>query len=424
MMSYKKLFNFIFLFTAFLVVGQKAHISKSAVAVDSLKVLLTPPPSLDSISQLWLANLYDNETVADTILSSVATIPAFDTEVFKKRLHKINEESPFLVDYNPILAHKVKQYLKHRRPYYPKMLAKARYYFPIFEEILAQYDVPLEVKYLAIIESALNPRAKSRVGAAGIWQFMYQTGKQYKLNISSYVDERFDPERSAVAAARYLKSLYKIFKDWNLALAAYNSGPGNVLKAIRRSGGYRNYWNIRPYLPRETADYVPAFFATMYIFKYAKELGIPTDKQPYINIQTDTLQVKNNITFKQIEKHVGTPLSMIKFLNPAYKLNIIPYVSSKRYAVTLPKKDILYFVKNDAAIYQKVAKEHARREKPIPKYLELNRRIRYKIRKGDYLGRIARKFGVSVRSIRKWNGMRRSSKLIAGRRLTIYPRRF
>ena len=161
-----------------------------------------------------------------------------------------------------------------------RLMALSDYYFPMFEETLDRHNLPLEMKYLAIVESALNPRAQSRVGATGLWQFMFSTGKMFGLDVNSYVDERSDPILATDAASKYLNSLYKSLGDWDLALAAYNSGPGNVAKAIRRSGGYKNYWNIRPHLPRETAGYVPAFLATMYIFEFAEEHGFTSNGRP------------------------------------------------------------------------------------------------------------------------------------------------
>jgi membrane-bound lytic murein transglycosylase D len=251
---------------------------------------------------------------------------------------------------------------------------------------------------------------------------MYLTGKQYKLNVNSYVDERQDPIKATIAACQYLSDLYTIFGDWGLALAAYNSGPGNVSKAIKRSGGYRNYWNLRQYLPRETAGYVPAFYATMYIFEYAKEHGLSPENPPIYHFATDTIQIKRTISFDQISLKTGIDTEMLSFLNPAYKLDIIPYVKGKNYTVTLPRNATVTFLNNEKEIYALADTDDAKREKPLPKYLELNRRIRYKVRSGDYLGRIAKKFGVRVSQIKKWNRLRKNS-LTIGQRLTVYPRR-
>ena len=196
-------------------------------------------------------------------------------------------------------------------------MERSEYYFPMFEKELDNHNIPLEIKYLAIVESALKPRAKSRVGATGLWQFMFATGKQFGLNVSSYVDERSDPIKSTEAACKYLASLYRIYGDWDLALAAYNSGPGNVTKAIRRSGGYKNYWNIRRHLPRETAGYLPAFLATTYIFEYAEEHGFQPNKHEITYIETDTIRVKKMISLDQVAEVTGIKIEELQFLNPS-----------------------------------------------------------------------------------------------------------
>jgi membrane-bound lytic murein transglycosylase D len=303
------------------------------------------------------------------------------------------------------------------------MITASQFYFPLFEQQLDNYNIPLEIKYLAIVESALNPRAKSRVGATGLWQFMYGTGKMYNLDVSSYVDERSDPIRSTEAACKYLSKLYDIFNDWDLALAAYNSGPGNVNKAIRRSGGYKNYWNIRKNLPRETAGYVPAFLATMYLFEYAEEHGLTFQKADRPYFVTDTIHVKKTISFEQISKSTGISVEDLETLNPSYKLNIIPKVKGKTYVLRLPKSHIGKFVTHENAIYAMAEEAFKKAEKPLPQMVVAeNNRIRYKVRSGDYLGKIAERYGVGVSQIKRWNGLR-SNNLKIGQRLTIYPRK-
>lgn len=346
-----------------------------------------------------------------------------DTKELKKRLEKINATTPFHLKYSYPLERVINNYLKYRKKYYPALMARAKYYFPIFEKYLAQYNVPIEMKYLAIVESALHPKAKSRVGATGLWQFMYATGKQFNLNVNSYIDERQDPIKSTIAACEYLNKLYEIFNDWDLALAAYNSGPGNVLKAIKRSGGHKNYWNIRRYLPMETAGYVPAFYATMYIFKYADKHNLHPEKPKYYEFETDTIQVKRKISFNQIAEKINVSVETISFLNPTYKINIIPYIPEKKFVVRLPRNKIIDFLNKEQEIYELADLHDAKREKPLPKYSETTTaQIRYRVRKGDYLGRIAGKFGVRVSQIKRWNNMK-NTKLSIGQRLTIYPRR-
>ncbi|MDX6745290.1 LysM peptidoglycan-binding domain-containing protein [Polaribacter sp. PL03] len=367
--------------------------------------------------------LYETSTyiIKDIEKRDVSSVE-LSTELLKERLQLVNAKTPFNIAYNPALEKVIKSYLKYRKRYYPALMAKAEYYFPMFEKHLDQYDIPLEMKYLAIVESALDPTAKSRVGATGLWQFMYATGVQYKLKVSSYVDERQDPVRATIAACKYLSDLYNIFGDWDLALAAYNSGPGNVAKAIKRSGGYRNYWNIRPFLPSETASYVPAFYATMYLFEFQKEHNLIADAPQIRHFETDTIHVKKTINFEHVAETTGISAELIQFLNPSYKLDIIPFVEGKKYAITLPRKNSFNFIENETAIYALADLDASKREKPLPKYFEMDKRIRYKVKNGDFLGKIASKFGVRVSEIKRWNRMK-TSRLKIGQRLNIYPKK-
>jgi len=387
-------------------------INKEATLIDSLWLNeLIKSPLYDTIQYV----LKDDEI----LLTELEELP---TDLLKERLKILDSKTPFHIEYNKNLEQVIRTYLKRRKSAFSALMDRARFYFPMFEEQLDKYDVPLEIKYLAIVESALKPRARSRVGATGLWQFMYQTGKQFGLNVSSYVDERSDPYRATEAACKYLASLYNIFGDWDLALAAYNSGPGNVTKAIRRSGGSTNYWNIRHNLPRETAGYVPAFYATLYIFEYANEHNIKAKESAINYFETDTVQIKRQLTFEQIYETLNVDIEVLQFLNPQYKLDIIPYIKGKNYTLTLPVKDIGSFVSNEQQIYAFANAEEAKREKPLPKYFEMNDRIRYRVRSGDYLGRIAERYGVSVSKIKRWNKLR-STRLHIGQRLTIYPRK-
>ncbi len=381
------------------------------------------------IDSLWLKSVYNSplyddfqfvnpdEKITDTVY------PELSTKLLKERLTYLNSKTPFNVEYNPSLERLIKHYLKTRKKSLGNLMGKAAYYFPMFEEHLDKYDIPLEIKYLAIVESALRPRARSRVGASGLWQFMYYTGKQFHLDVSSYVDERHDPIRATDAACKYLSSLYTIFGDWDLALAAYNSGPGNVSKAIRRSGGKRNYWNIRHNLPRETAGYLPAFYATYYLLEYADEHGIKPSKSYLKRFETDTIIVKRQITFEQINKILKTDDKLLEFLNPQYKLNIIPFVKGKNYTLRLPKNLLGKFVSNEEQIYAFAKADDALREKTLPKNTTTPSRLRYRVRNGDYLGKIAKRYGVGVSQIKRWNGLR-SNRLKIGQRLTIYPRNY
>ena len=380
------------------------------------------------IDSLWLnevvkSPLYDTiqfilkeEEIIDVELKELPT------ELLKERLKELNSKTPFHIEYNPELERIIKSYLSRRKGVFSTLMERARYYFPLFEEQLDKYDIPLEIKYLAIVESALKPRARSRVGATGLWQFMYQTGKQLNLDVSSYVDERSDPYRATEAACKYLASLYKIFGDWDLALAAYNSGPGNVSKAIRRSNGNTNYWNIRHNLPMETAGYVPAFYATLYIFEYANEHQIKAKESAVAYFETDTVQVKRQLTFEQIHNTLGVDIEVLQFLNPQYKLDIVPYIKGKNYTLELPVNDVGKFLSNEAQIYAFADAEDAKREKPLPQYIEMSDRVTYRVKSGDYLGKIANKYGVSVNSLKRWNNLR-STRLRVGQRIVVYPKK-
>jgi len=405
-------------------------VSKQSISplTDSLNIKSLEDYQLATeMDQKWIEELYSN-SLFDSIYDSVSELsyenveyPELPTETLKTRLEILSAKTPFNIEYNPSLESVIKSYLKNRRELLQRLMALSEFYFPLFEKELDKYDIPLELKYLAVIESALKPRAKSRVGATGLWQFMFATGKMYGLNVSSYVDERSDPIKSTDAASQYLAKLYEIFGDWDLALAAYNSGPGNVTKAIRRSGGYQNYWNIRPYLPRETAGYLPAFLATMYIFEYAEEHGFKKIKPDFRYMETDTIRIKHMITLDQVSELLDVPIEELQFLNPSYKLDIIPYIEGENYALRLPRHAIGKFVNNEEQIYAYVKSEFDKREKPLPQFFDSDTKTTYRVKSGDYLGKIARIYGVRVSQIKQWNGLR-SNNINIGQRLTIYPR--
>ncbi len=433
----KKIFLIFFIAAHYIALGQVNNINVTTQA-DSIK----NPLSISKIAKgfkdyeetrkmdsVWMAAKY-NSPLNDTlslVIQDTELLPfkldSLFTLKLKQRLDSLHQNTPFNIAYNPVLERVIKTYLKNRRKSIANLMTRARYYFPMFEEQLDKYDIPLEMKYLAIVESALKPNARSRVGAKGLWQFMYNTGKQFNLKVSSYVDERADPLKSTQAACKYLLSLYNTFNDWDLALAAYNSGPGNVIKAIRRSGGYKNYWNIRPYLPRETQGYVPAFYATMYIFEFGKDYNLYPNPFSFSYFETDTIRVKRQLAFAQINKVLKTDNSLLQRLNPQYKLGIIPFVKGRNYYLRLPYNLVGIFVSNEDSIYAYAKADDAKREKPLPKYFEINRRLRYRVRNGDNLSLIANKYGVTVSKIKRWNRLR-SSRLGIGQHLIIFPNRF
>ena len=301
------------------------------------------------------------------------------------------------------------------------MLAAANFYMPLFEEALDTYDLPMELKYLPIIESALNPKALSRQRASGLWQFMLRTGKIYGLDNNTLVDERRDPVKSTWAAVRYLKDLYNIYNDWNLVLAAYNCGPGNVNKAIRRADGETDYWKIYPFLPKETRGYVPGFIAANYVMTYYCEHGIcPMDSQlPAIS---DTIHINKDLHLQQVASVCNIDIEQLRSLNPQFKKDIIPG-NSKAYALQLPNNTANIFIEREDSIYAYEAKKYLNKRRTVavseagtPKNAKGAKY--HKIRKGDTLGGIARKYGVSVRQLRDLNGIR-GNNITAGKNLRI-----
>lgn len=297
--------------------------------LDSIKRTFVNDNFAACVDSLWLKELTCIDLYAD-LEKEIKTINLdqqieyeLPTELLKKRLKEMDSKSPFNIEYNQGLENIIKSFLKIEKAY-ERLMALSEYYFPTFEAAFAKQNVPLEIKYLAVVESALNPKAVSRVGATGLWQFMYQTGKQYNLHIDSYVDERSDPLKASEAAAQYMTNMYRIFGDWDLVLASYNSGPGNVAKAIRRSGGQQTFWNIRKFLPKETQGYVPAFLATMYLYEYHKEHGIRPERALVKHFETDTVCIKKQLSFKQLSALLDVPVAQLKLLNPQFKLDEIP----------------------------------------------------------------------------------------------------
>jgi membrane-bound lytic murein transglycosylase D len=412
--------------------GVSQDISSTAISTqirDSSYFKLEDIAAARKYDSVWMQELYSNmmfEEIYGSITNMTYEPVAYvelPTEVLKQRLEVLNARTPFNVAYNPSLESVIKRYLKNRRKTMGKLMALSNYYFPMFEEALDKYNIPLELKYLAIVESALRPTAESRVGATGLWQFMFSTGKMFGLDVNSYVDDRSDPLKATEAACQYLEALYKQLGDWDLALAAYNSGPGNVSKAIRRSGGKTNYWNIRKHLPRETAGYVPAFLATMYIFEYADEHGFTSEGPRIPYIATDTIHVKKQISLEHVAEVTNIDMAELTFLNPQYKLGIIPVVKDEVYTLRLPLDLVGKFVTNEEAIYAYAASEFNKKEKPLPEIQDQSSQIRYRVKNGDYLGKIAKKYGVRVSQIKRWNGLR-SNNLRIGQRLTIHPRNY
>ena len=370
----------------------------------------------DSLLNIWYAHQMAAYEVDFEEFDSVKFESNVPDEVYIERLKKMN--SFITLPYNENVRKYIVLYSEKMPNKMSHMLGLCRYYMPIFEEIFDKYDLPIELKAMTIIESALNPRAVSPVGAKGMWQFMYNTAKAYGLNIDSFVDERMDPVKSADAAARFLEDAYEIFGDWNLAIASYNCGAGNVRKAIRRAGGKRGFWDIWPYLPRETRGYGPAFVGALYTLNYYKEHGIkPADVG--MPVAVDTFRINKQLHLKQVSELTGAPLEELKNLNPQYRHEIIPG-HSREYILRIPVEYSNAFIEKEDTIYRHKAEEYFN-PATIKKIIDGGdgELIWYKVKSGDYLGKIASKYRVSVAQIKKWNGLT-STNIRVGQRLKIY----
>lgn len=377
----------------------------------------------DSLLQLWYKNstIVNYDALHEYDMDSVKFSSNVSDEEMMRRLEAMN--SFISLPFNENVKNYIILYSEKMPSRMGRVLGLSNYYFPIFEDILNRYDLPEELKYMAVVESMLNPTATSHAGAKGIWQFIYRTAKSYGLEINSYVDERMDIEKSMDAAARYLRDAYRIFGDWALAISSYNCGAGNVSKAIRRAGGSKDYWAIYRYLPRETRGYVPAFVGAMYAMTYSKEYGI-VPQNVGMPVQTDTFEIKKNLHFAQINGKIGVPMEDLRQLNPQYFNDIIPG-SNHSYTLKIPVSwtktfmdtpiDSIYAFKSDSLLSQKIVKDVKRAGTQSSQ-----QRISYKVKSGDYLGRIASRYKVSVNQLKKWNNLR-SSNIRVGQILYIYP---
>ena len=369
----------------------------------------------DSLLNIWYVHKKTEENDIAFDMDSVKFESNVPDEVYIERIKKMN--SFITLPYNDIVKRYIILYSEKMPERMSNMLGLCSYYMPIFQETLNRYDMPEELKAMAIIESAMNPLAVSRAGAKGMWQFMYATAKMYGLHIDSFVDERLDPVKSADAAARYLQDAYEIFGDWNLAIASYNCGAGNVNKAIRRSGS-RAFWDIWPYLPRETRGYVPAFVGALYAMEYHKEHGIkPAAVQMPAHV--DTFKINKMLHLKQVSELTGAPLEELKNLNPQYRHEIIPG-NDREYILRLPYTYTNAFIEHEDSVYRHKADVYFN-PTTIKRIKEGGdgERIVHKVKSGEYLGKIATKYRVSVNQIKKWNNLK-SNNIRVGQRLVIY----
>ena len=341
-------------------------------------------------------------------------------ELYIERLQKL----PYVMEmpYNDIVKKFIEMYLQKSDKVEYMLGLGQTYYFPMFEEALERYGVPLELRYLPVIESALNARATSRAGAAGLWQFMVPTGRLYGLEVNSLVDERRDPLKASDAAARYLRDLYNIYQDWHLVIAAYNCGPGNVAKATRYAGGgKKDYWQIYPYLPSETRSYVPIFIAANYVMNYYREHNM-CPMQPTVTVATDTIMVDKRINLQQVSELLNISLDELRFLNPQYRQDIVPG-NIKPYPLVLPFNQLSAYIDNrDTIPLHRAAELVANRAEVQPAQYNPSsdgRVTYYKVRSGDTLGGIAARYHCTVNQIKRWNGLR-GSMIRIGQRLKIY----
>ena len=404
----------------------------AALVIDSLppsplENLKNDDPSLAEIDRILVSSYLNHycfsteEKLLNAYGYSPETVPTFTDDIMARRMAILDANSPFDLVYNNNVRDFINLYAVRRRDISSKVLGMSELYFPMMEECLAKYGIPLEMKYLSIVESALNPTAISRAGAGGLWQFMVATGKMYCLEVSSYQDDRFDAYKSTDAACKYLKFLYNTFGDWQLALAAYNSGPGNVNKAIRRSGGQKNFWAIKQYLPKETQGYVPAFIAVNYVMNHAAEHNIYPKTPLATCFEVDTVTVSKRVDFKSLSGTLNMPEDDIAFLNGTYKLREIPENGRKHYLV-LPVNKVGVFMSNENTVY---AQSTVRRYEPMltasatesPKDIEgkVSTTIwetgwkSHKVKRGESLGSIANKYDVTLGEMRKWNKIKGSS---------------
>ncbi len=346
-------------------------------------------------------------------------VPEFPDSVYAARISMLSGQTPFEMTYNQTVRGFIELYSIRKRGLTSRMLGLSEVYFPMFEEILDAYGLPLELKYLAMVESALNPTAGSRAGAKGLWQFMYGTGKGYGLCTTSYVDDRYDPYKSTIAACQHLRDLYNIYHDWALVLAAYNSGAGNVNKAIRRAGGVLDYYAIWPYLPKETRGYVPAFVAVNYVMNFSTEHNLyPVDPGILYN-GIDTVHICDVLSFDQISEFLNIPIEDLKFLNPSFKLGVIPANQNNQYVLRLPRQFAGTFVSNEKEIYSYKSKKGIEREKLMVQIKQAKESSVHIVKKGETLGSIARKYNTSVNNLKSWNNMK-GTFLHAGQKLTVF----
>ncbi len=399
----------------------------SEVPADSV----TPAPQLkaqDSLLTEFDQRLLDQtllwlDTTPCTAQPTAPTPQPIPDSIYIQRLASL----PHIIEmpYNSLVRRLIDRYVLRSPRQVASLQRTAKRYFPIFEEALIRHDLPLELKYLPVIESGLNATARSHMGAAGLWQFMPQTGKLCGLEVNSLIDERLDPIKSTEAACRFLKSLYNIYGDWNLAIAAYNCGPGNVNKAIHRSGGQRDFWAIYDYLPRETRSYLPIFIAANYAMNFASEHNICPATEGKLPLAADTVLINQRLHLQQVADLTNIPLADLRLLNPQYRLDVVP--GGKPYALCLPLdktgafiqlQDTIFKHKADSLLVKRRQFIDLAQQSPVGDF-GTGGCIYYTIKRGDTLGGIAHKYKVTVKQLQRWNNLKNTN-IREGRKLKIY----
>jgi len=417
---------FLFLFAVFF----SFHLIGQSLETDTIPIpeeveLSGFENNLDSLVHLWYVNQTGNSENFSLVedVEDETIITQFPDSVYIDRLSRI--PSLLELSYNNIVRHFIHVYTQKKRENLEIMLGLAEYYFPIIEEIFDFYDIPLEMKYMAVIESALNPRAVSRVGATGLWQFMYGTGRMYGLTINTIVDERRDPIKSTHAAAQYIQDLYSIYQDWVLVIAAYNCGPGNVNKAIRRSGNKRNFWDVYYFLPRETRGHVPAYIAATYAMNYYQEHNLKP-KPIEMPLALDTLMIHDDLHLKQVAEVLNIPVQQLRDMNPQYRRDIIPG-KSQEFALKIPVQYISSFITLEDSIFSYKDSLYfdptytlvsPTRSQYVPQPPTGKTKLYYTVKSGDNPGYIASWYHVGLSDLRYWNNIRNLIRV--GQKLAVY----
>jgi membrane-bound lytic murein transglycosylase D len=399
--------------------------AKTASPADFQALTAGPDSAIFTWEQTWRSWCAESQCISEdlgiwTQTHGESDVPALDAELVQARLAILDAQSPLAFEWNQVVQQRIAHFAANRKKHIALMLGRGAHYFPLFEQALDRHGLPVELKYLAVVESALNPLAKSPAGAGGLWQFMHPTAKLMGLRVDSYIDERQDPERSTDAACQYLAKLHDLYGDWFMALAAYNCGPGNVNKAIRRSGNKTKYWEIRPFLPEETQGYVPAFVAIAYMMEYHGEHQIAPVDAMLFSAELDTIMVRKPMSFKDIETATGIPEDVIAGWNPMYRARYIP-AGVAHMPLRLPMEWIPSFLAFESSIPAAVAPRVTPTASASSSTASssTSSTIYYKVKPGDVLGSIAKRYGVTVQQIQKWNGLRGTT-IHPGQKLTIH----